>query len=62
LTKIKVQSLSVFADITNAYIFTNYASYDPEGSIGGDNLARSGVDYFAYPNPRVFTLGARLSF
>lgn len=62
LTKLKVQSLSVFADITNAYIFTKYPSYDPEGSIGGDNLARSGIDYFAYPNPRVFTLGARLSF
>lgn len=62
LTKIKVQSLSVYLDVTNAYVFTKYPGYEPEGSIGGDNLARSGVEYFAYPNPRVFTVGARLSF
>lgn len=62
LDKLHMQSLSVFGDVTNVYTFTNYPSYDPEGSIGGDNIAKSGVDYFAYPNPRTFTLGVRVSF
>lgn len=62
LNKLKVQSFSVFGDITNAYTFTKYPGYDPEGSIGGDNVAKSGVDFFTYPNPRIFTIGVRLSF
>lgn len=62
LEKLHLQSLSVFGDVTNVYTFTDYPSYDPEGSIGGDNIAKSGVDYFAYPNPRTFTLGVRISF
>ena len=62
VSKLRAQSLSVYADATNVYTFTDYPGYDPEGSIGGDNVAKSGVDYFAYPNPRIFTLGLRLAF
>lgn len=61
LSKIKLQALSVYADVTNLYTFTNYPGYDPEGGTGGDNLARSGIDFFAYPNPRTYTLGLRIS-
>jgi TonB-linked SusC/RagA family outer membrane protein len=57
--KWKIQSLSVFADVTNLKTFTKYPGYDPEGSIGGDNVTKSGIDYFAYPNPRTFTFGLR---
>ncbi len=62
LTRLGVQSLSIFGDVTNVHTFTKYPSYDPEGSIGGDNVAKSGVDFFAYPNPRTFTLGIRAAF
>ncbi|GAB4025584.1 TonB-dependent receptor [Spirosoma koreense] len=62
VTKLKIQALSVYADVTNLYTFTKYPGYDPEGSTGGDNLARSGVDFFSYPNPRTYTLGLRVTF
>ncbi|MBD2704019.1 TonB-dependent receptor [Spirosoma sp. BT702] len=61
LSKIKLQGLSVYADVTNLYTFTKYPGYDPEGGTSGDNLARSGIDFFAYPNPRTYTLGLRIT-
>ncbi|GAB3973486.1 TonB-dependent receptor [Spirosoma terrae] len=60
-SKLKLQALSVYADVTNLYTFTKYPGYDPEGSTTGDNVARSGIDFFAYPNPRTFTLGLRVT-
>lgn len=62
LSRVKLQSLSIYGDVSNAYTFTKYPSYDPEGSIGGDDVTQSGVDYFAYPNPRTYTVGIRISF
>ncbi len=62
LNRLKIQSLTVYGDITNVYTFTKYPGYDPEGSIAGDNVTASGVDYFAYPNPRTYTLGVSFNF
>ena len=60
--RLKIQSLSVYADASNVFVFTDYPSFDPEGSTSGDNIARSGLDFFSYPNPRVFSLGIRAAF
>ncbi|WP_420148448.1 SusC/RagA family TonB-linked outer membrane protein [Spirosoma sp.] len=60
-SKLRLQALSVYADVTNLYTFTKYPGYDPEGSTTGDNVARSGIDFFAYPNPRTYTLGLRIT-
>lgn len=60
--RIRVKSLNVFADVTNLYTFTDYPGYDPEGSTTGDNIAATGVDFFAYPNPRTWSLGVRFAF
>ncbi|GAB3499999.1 TonB-dependent receptor [Spirosoma knui] len=60
-TKLKLQAFSVYADVTNLFTFTKYPGYDPEGSTTGDNVARSGIDFFAYPNPRTYTLGLRIT-
>ena len=62
IQRLKLQTLTVYADATNVFVFTDYPSYDPEGSTTGDNIARSGIDFFSYPNPRIFSLGVRLSF
>lgn len=62
ISKLKLQSFSVYADATNVFVFTDYPSYDPEGSTSGDNIARSGLDFFSYPNPRTFSLGLRVAF
>jgi len=58
----KLKSLAVFADVTNVYTFTDYPGFDPEGSTGGDNVARSGIDFYSYPIPRTYSLGIRASF
>lgn len=62
MSKLRLQALSVYADATNLYTFTKYPGFDPEGTTTGDNIARSGIDFFAYPNPRTYTLGLRLTF
>ncbi|GAB3916983.1 SusC/RagA family TonB-linked outer membrane protein [Larkinella terrae] len=62
VTRLKLQALSVYLDATNLYTFTKYPGYDPEGSTTGDNIARSGIDFFAYPNPRTYTIGLRVTF
>lgn len=59
--RLRLQALSVYADVTNLYTFTKYPGFDPEGTTTGDNLARSGIDFFAYPNPRTYTIGLRLT-
>lgn len=61
MSRLRMQALSVYADVTNLYTFTKYPGYDPEGSTTGDNIARSGIDFFAYPNPRTYTIGLRLT-
>lgn len=62
IKRLKIEGLSVFADVTNLYTFTDYPGYDPEGGTGGDNIGMTGVDFFAYPNPRTYSLGLRLNF
>lgn len=62
LDKLRLQALSVYVDATNLYTFTRYPGYDPEGATTGDNIARAGIDFFAYPNPRTYTAGLRLTF
>ncbi|GAB3994003.1 TonB-dependent receptor [Spirosoma daeguense] len=61
VNKWKLQGLSVYADATNLFTFTKYPGYDPEGTTTGDNVARTGIDFFAYPNPRTYTLGLRVN-
>lgn len=61
LRALHVPGLTVFADVANAYTFTDYPGYDPEASSTGDNIAATGIDYFSYPVSRVFTMGVRIS-
>ncbi|WP_229312028.1 SusC/RagA family TonB-linked outer membrane protein [Larkinella punicea] len=60
--RLGLQNFTLFADVTNAYTFTKYPSFDPEASIGGDNIAKSGIDFYSYPVPRIATLGLRVAF
>lgn len=62
ISRLKLQSLSVYADASNVFVFTDYPSFDPEGSTSGDNISKSGLDFFSYPNPRIFSLGLRVAF
>ncbi|MBV8391295.1 MAG: TonB-dependent receptor [Mucilaginibacter sp.] len=60
LSKIYVRSLRVFGTVTNAFIITKYKGMDPE--IGSWNPLQAGWDTGYYPQPRVFTIGANLTF
>jgi TonB-linked SusC/RagA family outer membrane protein len=47
-------SLRVYAQVRNAFVFTNYSGFDPEISGG---ILDTGVDRGSYPQPRTYTLG-----
>ncbi len=59
-----LQRARVYVTGQNLFVLTNYTGFDPEvrtnTNTGG--TAPIGVDYIAYPRPRVFQLGASLSF
>lgn len=58
-SKVFVSSLRVYVAAENLLTFTKYHGFDPEISSGGTSL---GIDYGVYPQARVFTIGANLSF
>jgi outer membrane receptor protein involved in Fe transport len=52
--------LSVSAQ--NVLTFTNYKGYDPEVSSAGSSDTDAGLDWFAYPNPRSYTLSLSIEY
>ncbi len=57
-----IKSGSVYVNVTNLFTITNYSGYDPEVSSFGSDASRKGVDYYAYPSSRTYTLGVKLNF
>lgn len=55
LKTIRIQGLRIYVAATNLLTVTPYSGYDPEVGIGG-------VDYGNYPQPKVFTVGAKFNF
>ena len=53
---------SIVATGTNLITITKYTGPDPEVSTNGNGALNRGVDYDAYPRPKVFTLGLNLTF
>ncbi|WP_418263634.1 SusC/RagA family TonB-linked outer membrane protein [Flavobacterium faecale] len=47
---------------TNLLTFTKYSGPDPEVSTNGNGALNRGIDYEAYPRPKVYSLGVNLSF
>jgi hypothetical protein len=60
LAKAYLSSLRVFVNVSNALLVTKYSGMDPE--IGSYNPLLAGADNGYYPQPRVFTVGANISF
>ena len=48
----------------NLFVITNYSGFDPEvrTNTNRGGVAPLGIDYLSYPRPRIFMLGASLSF
>lgn len=57
--KVFISSLRFYVAAENLFTFTKYHGFDPEISSGGTSL---GIDYGLYPQARVWTIGASLSF
>ena len=47
---------------TNLVTLTNYTGPDPEVSTNGNGALNRGIDYSAYPRPKLYTLGLNLEF
>lgn len=60
LSKIYVHSIRVYANVTNVFTITKYVGMDPE--IGSWNPLQAGWDSGYYPQPRVYTIGASITF
>lgn len=59
LKKIKFSRVRVYAQVKNAFMFTNYSGFDPE--ISG-NIFETGMDRGIYPQARTYSMGIDLKF
>jgi hypothetical protein len=60
LARAHLSTFRIFANVSNAFLITKYSGMDPE--IGSYNPLLAGADNGYYPQPRVFTVGANISF
>ena len=60
IDRAKISSLRVYANVNNAFLFTNYSGTDPEVSTNGNSNIAPGVDRNVVPMPRGFTIGLNL--
>ena len=55
-------AVEITASGRNLYTWTRYSGYDPETNLFGTSTVGRGNDFATYPIPRVFTVGARLTY
>jgi TonB-dependent starch-binding outer membrane protein SusC len=58
IEKAHINSLRIYANVSNPFVITKYSGMDPE--IGSWDPLNAGVDNGYYPQPRVFTFGANI--
>jgi TonB-dependent starch-binding outer membrane protein SusC len=58
----KIESLRLYASISNAFTFTKYQGWDPEVNSSGSNVLSGGIDQTGYPVARTFQVGFNLQF
>lgn len=62
LSKVGVANCRLYVNAQNVYTFTNYSGLDPEIGSYNQQAGLSNVDMGRYPSPRVFTMGANITF
>ena len=60
--KVLVSNFRVYVAAENLLTFTKYHGFDPEIGVSNDNSKSTGVDYGAYPQARVYTVGLNIAF
>ncbi len=58
---IGVKTFRLYGSIDNVYIFTNYSGFDPDVSVGNNQLT-PGLDSDSYPRSRTFRIGLNVGF
>lgn len=58
--KIGLNSLRIFTTAQNPLTITGYDGYDPE--VGGNNVARRGLDVSRYPLTSIYSFGVKVQF
>jgi TonB-linked SusC/RagA family outer membrane protein len=59
---LNIQSLRVYGQVFNAYVFTKYSGSDPEVSTNTDSNLAPGIDRNTAPQARTYTFGLNVSF
>jgi TonB-linked SusC/RagA family outer membrane protein len=62
VNKIAIQNCKVYFNLQNVYTFTKYSGLDPEIGSYNQQAGYSNIDLGRYPSPRIFTLGANITF
>jgi TonB-dependent starch-binding outer membrane protein SusC len=60
--KLGIQSVRLYSQIFNAWVFTKYTGSDPEVSTNGDTNLSPGVDRNTAPQARTYTFGINVNF
>ena len=56
IRKIGVKNLRIYASMDNVHIWTKYSGWDPDVSVGNNQLT-PGLDVDSYPRSRTFRTG-----
>ncbi|MEM6963284.1 MAG: TonB-dependent receptor, partial [Bacteroidota bacterium] len=59
LRKVNINSARIYAGIDNLHVFTNYRGFDPDVSVGFNQLT-PGLDWDAYPKMRTYRVGINI--
>lgn len=60
--KIRISRAQIYANVQNAFTFTDYSGLDPQIGAFNQSSLRQNVDMGRYPSPRVFTMGVNVDF
>ncbi|MEM6321260.1 MAG: TonB-dependent receptor, partial [Bacteroidota bacterium] len=61
LEKLGMSTLRVYASVDNLYVWTNYTGFDPDVSVGFNQLT-PGLDFDSYPRMRTYRVGVNVGF
>jgi TonB-dependent starch-binding outer membrane protein SusC len=61
-SQLAIQSIRLYTQIFNAFVFTKYTGSDPEVSTNGDTNLSPGVDRNTAPQARTLTFGINVNF
>jgi hypothetical protein len=57
-----IESIRLYAQVFNMYVFTKYTGSDPEVSTNGNSNIAPGIDRNSAPQARTYTMGVSINF